>query len=40
MRGEVSLNQKDTVQALQDFDKAIELEKYEPDGWGRWPLCV
>ena len=34
IRGEVSLLQKDTVQALQDFDKAIELDRYDADGWG------
>ena len=34
MRGEVSLKQKDTIQALNDFEKAIEMDRYDPDGWG------
>ena len=34
MRGEVSLRQNDTIQALADFDKAIEMDRYDPDGWG------
>jgi tetratricopeptide (TPR) repeat protein len=33
MRGEVDLQQKDTVAALADFDKALELDKYDPDAW-------
>ena len=31
MRGEVSLQQKDTIAALNDFNKALELDKYDPD---------
>ena len=34
MRGEVSLKQNDTIQALRDFDKAIDMDRYDPDGWG------
>lgn len=34
MRGEVSLKQNDTIQALADFDKAIDMDRYDPDGWG------
>ena len=34
MRGEVSLKQNDTIQALHDFDKAIGMDRYDPDGWG------
>ena len=33
MRGEVSLQQKDTIAALTDFNKALELDKYDPDAW-------
>lgn len=33
MRGEVSLQQKDTVAALKDFNTALELDKYDPDAW-------
>ena len=40
MRGEVSLKQNDTIQALRDFDKAIDMDRYDPDGWGREPLYV
>lgn len=38
MRGEVSLKQNDTIQALRDFDKAIDMDRYDPDGWGQEPL--
>ena len=34
MRGEVCLKQNDTIQALRDFDHAIELDRYDADGWG------
>lgn len=33
MRGEVSLQQKDTIAALTDFNKALDLDKYDPDAW-------
>ena len=33
MRGDVNLRQNDTINALKDFDKAIELDRYDPDGW-------
>ncbi len=34
MRGEVSLKQKkDTIQALNDFETAIDMDRYDPDGW-------
>lgn len=33
MRGEVNLRQNDTINALKDFDKAIELDRYDADGW-------
>jgi tetratricopeptide (TPR) repeat protein len=33
MNGEVSLLQKDTTQALQYFEQAIDIDKYDPDGW-------
>lgn len=38
MRGEVSLKQNDTIQALRDFDKAIDMDRYDPDGGGQEPL--
>ncbi|MDE5761534.1 MAG: tetratricopeptide repeat protein, partial [Bacteroides sp.] len=31
--GEVFLKQNDTIQALTDFDKAIDMDRYDPDGW-------
>ena len=31
--GRVSLQQKDTVAALKDFNTALELDKYDPDAW-------
>ena len=33
MRGEVALKQQDTIRALNDFNTAIELDKYDPDAW-------
>ena len=33
MRGEVNLKQNDTIQALKDFDTAIDMDRYDPDGW-------
>ena len=33
MRTEVSLKQKDTLQAMTDADKAIEMDRYNPDTW-------
>ena len=33
MRGEVALHQKDTVRALNDFNTAISMDKYDPDAW-------
>ena len=29
----MSLQQKDTIAALTDFNKALELDKYDPDAW-------
>ena len=31
MRGEVALKQQDTLRALNDFNTAIEMDKYDPD---------
>ena len=39
-RGTSSLKQNDTIQALRDFDKAIDMDRYDPDGWGQEPLYV
>ncbi len=33
MRGEVALRQQDTIRALADFDRAIEMDRYDADGW-------
>lgn len=33
MRGEVALKQQDTLRALNDFNTAIEMDKYDPDAW-------
>lgn len=33
MKGEVALRQKDTIQALHNFDKAIEMDKYDGNAW-------
>lgn len=33
MRGEIALKQQDTVNAMKDFDLAIELDKYDADTW-------
>ena len=33
MRGEVNLKQNDTIQALKDFDTAIDMDRYDPDSW-------
>lgn len=33
MRTEVSMKQKDTIQAITDADKAIEIDRYNPDTW-------
>ena len=33
MRGEVALRQNDTIQALKDFERVIEMDRYDPDGW-------
>ncbi|MDR2860094.1 MAG: tetratricopeptide repeat protein [Mediterranea sp.] len=33
MRGEVMLKQNDTIRALQNFDIAVDMDKYEPDVW-------
>ena len=33
MRGEIALHQKDTVRAVVNYDKAIELDKYDPDAY-------
>lgn len=31
MRGEAAMKQNDTIRALRDFDKAVEMDKYDPD---------
>ena len=33
MRTEVSLKQKDTLQAMTDADRAIEMDRYNSDTW-------
>ena len=33
MRGEVYLQKKDTLKAVDDFNYAIQLDKYDPDVW-------
>ena len=40
MRGEVSLKQNDTIQALRDFDKAIDMDRYDRTDGGQEPLYV
>lgn len=33
MRGEVDLKQKDTLMAVNDFNRALEIDRYDPDTW-------
>ena len=38
MRGEVNLKQNDTIQALKDFDTAIDMDRYDLTVGPRVPL--
>ena len=40
MRTEVSLKQKDTLQAMTDADRAIEMDRYNSDTWLREGCCL